>query len=206
MSESANTIHCVYYSHPWAIDAIRGQKIGALDDTLLIELSPASQIAAMLGKGSEARRGIGALLATPDRLDELVEEHRRLAAPIVLAGQPAAPDSVQVAAVGLLATLKSRFRRFVLLIHVNEYDRYVHALSYVEKYFFLWDLADPPAYPLANLGRTLEAVGALNRESWGGFYCFVHPQRRIPDAERRMGQLRTVIQMAPALSPPKAAG
>ncbi|MCU0754393.1 MAG: hypothetical protein MUE46_04630 [Xanthomonadales bacterium] len=205
MSEPANAIHCVFYSHPWAIDAIRSDKIGALDDTLLIELSPASQIAAMLGKG-EARRGIGAVLAAPERLIELVEKHQRLAAPIVLAAQPSVPDSVQVGAIGLLPTLKSRFRRFVLLIHVNEYDRYIHALSYVEKFYFLWDLADPPAYPLANLGRTLEALGSLTRETWGGFYCFVHPQRRIPDAAKRMGQLRNLIQLAPALAPPKAAG
>lgn len=205
MSEFTSTIHCVYYSHPWAIDAIRGQKIGALSDTLLVELSPTSQIAAMLGKDNEGRRGIGALLAAPEQLDQLVEEHRRLAAPIVLAGQPSMPDSVQIGAVGLLATLKSRFRRFVLLIHAGEYDRYMYALPYVEKFYFLWDLADPPAYPLAKLGRTLEAVGALNRESWGGFHCFVHPKRQIPDPERRTRQLRKVFQMAPALSPPKAA-
>ncbi len=204
MTAQTNAVHCVFYSHPWAVDALKGLKVGPLDDTVLIELAHRSQLASLIDRQHRLRHGIAGLLADPGRIDELAEVEARFPVPVVFAPNPHVGDNALVSAVSLLPSLESRYRRFLVFVHLSEYERFKFAYPYCDKFMFLWDIADPPIFPLASLAATLEEMDCLNRSSWGGFYWFSHPKRRVGDASKRLRQLREALRTAPMLAPSEA--
>lgn len=193
----ANDVHCVFYSHPWAVDALKQQRVGSLEDAAIVEVGQRSQLASLLNRQQRLRYGLSGLLAQPDRIGELVETSPRFPAPVIFSPNPPVGEQVMVSAIALLPTLQSRYRRFVLMVHVSEYAAFRYAYSYCSRFYFLWDLADPPVYPLADLAGSLASMRLLDRSSWGGFFCYAHPQRRVLNGPVRLAQIRGIVKEMP---------
>jgi hypothetical protein len=199
MSHRENAVECVVYSHPWAVDMIKPRHFGNLQDTLIVELASRSQLASLFDLQHRLRHGLAGILADPRRIEDTAEHHDRLPAPCILAPNPPVSESAIVSAVATLPNLECRFDRFLLLVHVNEHYKFVHAMPYCTRFYFLWDLADPPTHPLATVAGNLRQQGVLSRSNWGGFFWFVHPKRRIPEPELRLAQLKQAMRGATRL-------
>lgn len=187
------SIHCVFYTHPWSIDALANAKLGDLSQTLLIELAQRSLLASLIDRQHRLRPGITGVLMDPDRLDDLIVSTPRFPVPVVLAPNPQVGDAAMVSAIALLPSVRSVFDRFIVFVHLSEAERFRYAYPYCNKFFFLWDVADPPAFRLGELGAMLRDLGVLKRESWGGFYWFIHPRRHVNDLPARISELKRVL-------------
>jgi len=197
------SVHCIFHTHPWSIDAIPKSKIGDLSHTLLIELSSQSQLACLVGKQHAPRLGIAGLLADPNSLNELALSVPRFPVPVVLAPNPPVSDAAQVSGVALLSSVRSAFDRFILFVHLADVEHFRYALPYCSRFSFLWDVADPPMYKMGDLGVMLRDFGVLNRESWGGFYWYNHPRRPIKNMGVRAAELKRMLgqmKKTPALN------
>lgn len=187
------SVHCFFYTHPWSIDALTKAGIGDLSHTLLIELAAQSQLATLLNKQHTPRVGIAGLLADPNCLNELAISTPRFPLPVVLAPNPPISDAAQVSAVALLPSVRSAFERFIVFIHLADFERFRYALPYCDKFSFLWDVADPAMFKMGELGAILRDFGVLNRSSWGGFYWYNHPRRQIKNIAARAAELKKML-------------
>ncbi len=190
------SVHCVFYTHPWAIDALRVAKLGELDRTLLIELARRSQLASLINTQQQLRSGVSGILRDPGELDGLIVTTPRFLVPVILAPNPCVPDATQASAIALLPSVKSSFNRFIVFVHLSEAMNFRYAYPYCDRFSFLWDVADPPMFKMGDIGAMLRDLGVLRRESWGGFYLFNHPRRHVSNLDSRLSELRKVMGQA----------
>ena len=187
------SMHCFFYTHPWSIDALPKAALGDLSHTLLIELSGQSQLASMIGKQHVQRAGIAGLLADLNCLNDLAISTPRFPLPVVLAPNPPVSDAAQVSGVALLPSVRSSFERFIIFVHLAEFERFRYAFPYCNKFSFLWDVADPAMFKMGDLGAMLRDFGVLNRAAWGGFFCYNHPRRQIKNIGARAAELKKML-------------
>lgn len=203
MNNSPATVHCLFYTHPWTVDAIRNAKLGDLSRTLLVELAQRSQLASLIDVQHRMRPGVAGILRNPDQLDELIVTAPRFPVPVILAPNPMVSEATMVSAVALLPSVRSKFNRFVLFVHLSEALNFRYAYPYCDRFSFLWDVADPPMFSMGELGAMLRDLGVLKRESWGGFFWFNHPRRNVNNLQGRLNELKQAmgqVKKVPALS------
>jgi hypothetical protein len=196
LNSTSPIVHCLFYTHPWSIDALRNAKLCDMNRTLLIELSQRSQLASLIDAQHQLRPGVTGILRDPDRLDELITLAPRFPLPVILAPNPPVADATMISAVALLPSVRSNFNRFMVFIHLSEALNFRYAYPYCDRFSFLWDVADPPMYKMGELGAMLRDLGVLKRESWGGFLWFNHPRRHVNNLEARLSELRRVMGQA----------
>ena len=208
-NSASPTVHCLFYTHPWTIDALRSAKLGDLSQTLLIELARRSQLASLIDVQHRMRPGVTGILRHLNQLDELIVSAPRFPLPVILAPNPPVSDATMVSAVALLPSVRSNFNRFIVFVHLSEALNFRCAYPYCNRFSFLWDVADPPMFNMGELGAMLRDLGVLKRESWGAFFWFNHPRRHVSNLDARLNELRRVmgqVKKVPAPAPAATLG
>ncbi|MEM9302160.1 MAG: hypothetical protein AAGE01_08625 [Pseudomonadota bacterium] len=183
-------VHCIFYTHPWALFRIGNERLGSSDDALLIELAESSTLSSLFDQQGRPRQGVTGLLADPDRIDLLGEVYEGVPAPLVLASQPAVPLPTLASAIGVLPYVRSRYSHYVLLANLVDGARMIDSLAHCDRFSFVFDLADPPSRRFTDLAEQLTGEGLLNASTWGGLYWYSHPRRRAPGHRERLQALR----------------
>ena len=193
VNSAAPIVHCLFYTHPWAIDALRHAKLGDLGQSLLVELAQQSQLASLIDAQHHLRPGVTGILRDPNHLDGLIVSEPRFPMSVILAPNPPVPDATMCSAIALLPSVRSKFNRFFVFVHLSEALNFRYAYPYCDRFSFLWDIADPPMFKMGELGVMLRDLGVLNRESWGGFFWFNHPRRHVSNLDARLTELRQIM-------------
>ncbi len=181
---SANSIHCLVYSHPTVVQRLREAAFKPLAGRILVELAPEPTLAHALGLETPASfPGVAGILAKKHPLGDLAVELRELPVPIVLApGAETSPKALEDA-VALLPD-HGTHGQISILVHVRDLDLIRFALASVDKLSVLWDLADLPGSSLTGLADFLAAEDLLTPGFWGGFHPYEHPDRPVPPENR----------------------
>jgi len=185
---------CIFYSHPWALHLLKSPRLGIAESRLVVELAQQSMLAPALGLGPRARVGLPALLSAPSKLAQLVERPAGVTGDFIFAPQPSATPSLQIAGLGVLPYLKRSQHDTVTMIHAAEHEAFVNAFAYANRFLFLWDLADPQTYLLPQIATALSKQRLLTRESWGGFFWYTHPQRKVPNIQHQAAHVLSSLR------------
>jgi hypothetical protein len=202
MSEK-RPLHCVFYSHVWAVHMLK-LKIahwGDVNKLVIIELAELSNLAPVFGLQGKARYGLAGLLQLGGRLEQIAQTVKYVPAPIVLAPHPQVSAAALCSAVSMLPYSKSEYESAVLLIHISEAAHFVDIFPYLSTFSIFWDVADEPAQSLTRLAELLSDSQCLTKERWQGFTLYKHPNRVVPDANERQTALQAVLDEYPVLHP-----
>lgn len=202
MTEALDTprpLHCVFYSHVWAIHMLKHAGLGKFDKSVVIELAAASNFAPVLGLQGKARFGLGGLLRLGARLEQLGQEVKYVPAPLVLAPNPPLPVAALCSAAAMLPHATSEYEKAVLLVNIHEAVEFADTYAYMSEFTVLWDIADEPGPGLGRLAEALADSQCLDPQRWRGFKLYRHPNRALPDADQRQAALQSVLDEYPLL-------
>lgn len=181
---SANSIHCLVYSHPTVIQRLKDASFRHLVGNVIVEIAPEPTLAHALGLETPSTfPGVGGILAKKHKLGDLAVEMRELPSPIVLAPGAGISSKALEDSVALLPD-HGESGQISLLVHVRDLDLVRFSLSHVDKLSVLWDLADLPGSSLGTLAEFLIAEEILSPGFWGGFHPYEHPDRPVPPENR----------------------
>lgn len=192
-STQPRRLHVVFYSHPWAVYALKGSRFGDRGSTLVVEMSPRSRIAAVFDAQNRPRFGLPGLLADQDRINIVGDSFKGLELPLALSPYPPSSVELMTAAASLLPGIDSPFQQYLLLLPVDEAPQFRRLYPYCDRFTVLWDLADPPSADLPGVAKSISQAGCWSAETWGGFLWYSHPSRNVPDVGRRMGLIREAM-------------
>jgi len=198
--EQQRSVECLFYSHVWAIHMLKHLKLGSLDDTILVELAETSNLAPVFGEQAKARYGLAGLLHLSGRLEKLAQPFKNVPAPLVLAPRPPVPADALCSAVGLLATTPAPYQRALVLVHIDDAEKFASAYPAVSRFTVAWDVADAPTASLVQMAEALTRNHCVSADSWGGFRWYSHPHRKVADAEQRLHSLQEAVQEYPQLA------
>jgi hypothetical protein len=193
-------VHCLFYSHVWAIHMLKYAGISNFEKQVLIEVAISSNFAPVFGEQGKARYGLAGLLRLAGKLEQFTQTFKYVPAPLILAPKPEVSAPALCSAVNLLSVSPSDFEGAILLIHVDDAPLFVSAYQTVSKFSILWDLADAPTPALVKLAETLTANSFLSKETWAGFHLYKHPNRPIIDVESRRDLFQQTFQSFPELA------
>ena len=181
---SANSIHCLVYSHPTVVQRLKEAAFKPLAGRILVEIAPEPTLGHALGLETPANfPGVAGILSKKHNLSDLSVDVRELPVPIILApGAETSPKALEDA-VALLSD-HSNHGQISLLVHVRDLDLVKGALAHVDKLTVLWDLADLPGSSLVSLAEYLASEDLLTPEFWGGFVPYEHTDRPVPPENR----------------------
>lgn len=189
----ARFLHVVFYSHPWGIYALRGRRFGDPEQTLLVELSASSRLAAVFDRQNRPRFGLPGLLADEGRVSLVGDKFKGLDYPLALSPNPASSSSVMISAASLLSSIESPYARYVLMVPVDEAPAYKRLYPMVDRFTVLWDVADPATEELPQIAKSIDAAGCWSADTWGGFLWYSHPSRRTKNMKERLQVIREAI-------------
>jgi len=106
MSEK-RPLHCVFYSHVWAVHMLKAANLGDMNKLVFIELASASNFASVFGLQGKARYGLAGLLQLGGRLEQVAQTLKYVPAPMVLAPHPPVPSAALCSAAAMLPYSKS---------------------------------------------------------------------------------------------------
>lgn len=196
---TSRPLHCVFYSHVWAIHMLKNAGLGKFDKQVLIELAEHSNFAPVFGLQGKARYGLAGLLRLGGRLEQLGQVLKYAPAPVILAPNPPVSAAALCSAVAMLPSTQSQYEKAVLLVHISEADRFVDAYPHVDSFSILWDVADRPGQSLSRLAELLVDNQCISKERWQGFKLYRHPNRTLPDIAERQAALEAALSEYPAL-------
>ncbi len=201
MTQQTNRpVHCLFYSHVWAIHMLKYAGIKNFEKQVLVEVATSSNLAPVFGEQGKARYGLAGLLRLAGKLEQFTQTFKYVPAPLILAPKPEVSIPALCSAVNLLSVSPSDFEGVILLIHVDEAPLFASAYQTVSKFSILWDLADAPTPALVKLAETLATNSFLNKETWAGFHLYKHPNRPILDVETRRDLFQQTFQSFPELA------
>jgi hypothetical protein len=193
-------VHCIFYSHVWAIHMLKHAGIASFEKQVLIELAVSSNLAPVFGEQGKARYGLAGLLRLAGKLEQFTQTLKYVPAPLILAPRPDIPAPALCSAVNLLRVSQSDFEGAILLVHIDDAPLFISAYQTVSKFSILWDLADAPTPALVTLANILTTHSFLNKETWAGFHLYKHPNRPIIDVESRRDLFQQTFQSFPELA------
>lgn len=176
----SHRIEMLFYSHPWALHLMTGTDIDLDRELLFVEVAAESQLASLAPDPDARRLGLLPLLRQPKRSDlgSLATTCAKVPAPVILAANPTLPRQLLLDALMLLDTRSFPVDAIVLLCHVAQAPGARSIFPMVDRFHFLWDVADYPSEALLSCARALKLSGCLEGERWGGFHLGLHPLRR----------------------------
>lgn len=193
-------VHCIFYSHVWAVHMLKNAGIASFEKQVLIEVAVSSHLAPVFGEQGKARYGLAGLLRLAGKLEQFVQTFKYVPAPLILAPKPEVSVPALCSAVNLLSVSPSDFEGAILLVHVDDAPLFVSAYQNVSKFSILWDLADAPTPALVSLAETITKHGFLTKETWAGFHLYKHPNRPISNVESRRDLFQQTFQSFPELT------
>lgn len=208
---NAKTLHCIFYSHPWATLLLNQIKSIRFIDGVLIELSNQHILSHVIKTKSKKHRYLTQVLSayqpmeggflqffsgkTEDALQLAREKCDELPAPIIFA-PPQISALNQIAALKICASQASLYQQLIVLIHYEEAEAFAGLYDYMDKFHILWDIADLPTAQLTRLTQLL-VNHSLTQQRWGGFHLCHHPRRPVADKEQRYEFFESVIATYP---------
>jgi hypothetical protein len=191
-------LNLVFYSHPWSVLHLADAGVVEANQAILVELAetsllshlfgsrraPHNNLADVLSRG-QLKRGLAALFAGKQQnpFHGLIETFPGLPLPIVLAPAHSTPAAVQTAALVAAASLASGYGQITVLLNYEEAIKFSAIFDYVDKFHFLWDIADLPGIRLTELSRILVDEHGVTPQRWGGFHLCQHQFRNIENAD-----------------------
>ncbi len=193
-------IHCLFYSHVWAIHMLKQFGLENLEKQVIIELAQNSNLAPVFAEQAKPRYGLSGLLHLAGRLEQLSKPFKYVPAPLVLAPRPEISVAALNCAVALLPTTPTQYAGIVLLVHIEEAAHFVSSYAHVTRFSLAWDLADVPGSKLVELADLLVKEQLISEENWGGIHLYSHPNRKLEDAAQRDADFKAILQEYPLLS------
>lgn len=198
---ATHPVHCVFYSHVWAIHMLKQAGFSSFKQNVIVELANISNLAPIFGLQAKARYGLAGLLRLGTRLEQLSQTLKYVPAPIVLAPNPQVSTAALNSAACMLPHSKSQHDAIILMIHMNDASDFLDVYPHVDSFRILWDIADQPSAGLNQLAELLADNRCISTDNWQGFKLYQHPNRQIPDAQERQAALETMLADYPQLSP-----
>jgi len=200
MMTEPKPIHCIFYSHVWAVHMLKYAGLNTNHNNVIVELATTSNLAGVFGEQGKARYGLAGLLRLSGRLEQFAQMYKNVIAPLVLAPRPEVPAVALNSAVGLLASSPTPYTHIHLLVHIEDAPKFAGAYPHVNRFSMLWDLGDPPTAALGPLAETLVDNHCIQAETWGGFFFYQHPNRPVADLAQRQEAFQQVLRQYPLLS------
>jgi len=194
-------ISCLFYTHPWAIRAIRASTFGLDESLLLVEIAEKPVLGAVFDLHKRLRRGVAGLLHSPTAIDDLCDTLPDVKYRVMFAAHPAVSVPAMAGGVGVLPYVDMPERDVILLVNLSEYSAFTAVYPYCSKFHFMWDVADPQSYLLPEAAKLLTRIQVMRRDTWGGFFWYADPGRPSADAVERLGMLKALAR-APSLALP----
>lgn len=197
-------IHCVFYSHIWCVHQFA--RLGpctaskSLKKSVFVEVADQSHLAITFKLHTKLRYGLPGLLVSPNGLHKMAATYQHVAAPLVLAANPAVTTETVESAVALLPHVEMPFEDIFMLIHINDAQKFVGCYQYADHFKILWDLADLPNKSFESLSQTLLEHHCLEGDRWGGITLCEHPWRQVPDLAERRAQWQALLDKNPNIA------
>lgn len=199
---SQRQVHCVIYSHVWALHELEKLTgLGSLDKAVVVELAVNSNLSASWADTMDQRMGVGGLLRSNLGLRDIVERVEGLALPVAFAPRPPIPLGALASAVSLLGTATGDFDKVVLMVNSMEALPLMPCLANADRFYILWDMADAPSRALAQIGPALAAQRLIAPENWGGFQLYSHPRRPVASPDEVRAAFARILDQYPQLEP-----
>ncbi len=199
---SNRIVHCVVYSHVWALQNLEKlPQLGALDKAAIVELAINSNLSASFIDSMKHRMGIGGLLRNNLGISDIVETVDGVAQPVAFAPRPPIPLGALSSAVGLLRSASGNFDKVILMVNSMEALQLSACMANADRFYVLWDLADAPTRSLAQIGEALAAQKLISSDSWGGFHLYSHPKRPVNDEAGVRQAFSKILGQYPQLAP-----
>ena len=207
-------LRCIFFSHPWAVLKLADVGMGDFYNEVLVEFAQSSLLApTIIPEDSSNREGLTPCLRrygetlqavkksifalftpkTPDPFFGIAENLQGLPAPLVLAPSPSVSSVIQISSLLSALALPSQAKQISVLIHYQEAELFSGMFPHVDKFHFLWDIADLPDKKLLDLAHQLTSHHYISTESWGGFHLCHSENRLVFDKAERENQYKAVI-------------